>query len=386
MLLSNAIAVERLINESEMKRLALFTLWLLGTTSIALAETIPATDTRITIVGRTHIVGTTVSFDWTATTIRIAYSGKTLSMKVSDTHRNYYNLWIDRPTNEEPNRIIATFGSDSTITLVDANDPVNKTRRGIHEVVLQKRTEGEQGTTTLIEFSADKFYPATPLSERQLEFIGDSYTCGYGSENSVKTDPFTPETENASKTYAAIIARYFGADYFAIAHSGMGIARNYNSKFDGWWMPERYLQTFDMDSTKQYQWNVTNSDFRPAMTIIYLGANDFSVAMQPKYEKFRNQYYKLLREIKANYGDDYPVLCVATKAHEYLFTYMRDLVNNCGMKNVYYLGLCPALHDSDSDLGASSHPNYMGHQKIAYSIIPYVATITGWGLQDEPVK
>lgn len=368
-----------------MKRIFLFLAATLFVVSSVLAETIPATDARITIVGRTAVSGSTVSFDWTATTVRIAYSGKTLTMKVSDTKRNYYNVWIDSPTSNEPNRVVATFGTDSIITLVEAADPINKERRGIHEVVLQKRTEGEQGTTTLIEFTADKFYPATPLSDRQLEFIGDSYTCGYGAENSVKTDPFTPETENASKSYAAIVARYFGADYISIAHSGMGITRNYNSKYNGWWMPERYLQTFDMDSTQSTRWAVERSTFRPALTIIYLGANDFSVAMQPKYEMFRDQYYKLFREIKANYGEDHPILCITTKTHEYLFTYVRDLVNNCGMKNIHYLGLCPALHNSDEDLGASAHPNYMGHQKIAYSVIPYVATITKWGLQDERV-
>lgn len=368
-----------------MKRYSLFLICLLANLAV-MAETVPATDSRITFVGRTQMRNTSMAFDWTATTIRVAYSGKTLTMRVSDTQRNYYNVWIDCPTSDEPNRIITTQGNDTLIAVVLPDDPVNKTRRGIHEVIIQKRTEGEQGTTTIHEFTADRFYPATPLLPRQLEFIGDSYTCGYGSENSVKTDPFTPETENASKTYAAIIARYFEADYVAIAHSGMGITRNYNSKFNGWWMPERYLQTFDMDSTQAMRWSVQDSEFRPAMTIIYLGANDFSVAMQPKYEKFRDQYYKLLREIKANYGEEHPVLCVTTKAHEYLFTYVRELVDNCGMKNVSYLGLCPALHDNDSDLGASSHPNYTGHQKIAYSVIPYVATITGWGLQDNPVK
>lgn len=351
-----------------------------------MAETLPANDPRIVYIGRTAVQGQNVSFDWTATMVRIAYSGKTLTMKVSDTKRNYYNVWVDCPTDEVPTRVITTQGNDTTITLVEASDPVNKTRRGRHEVILQKRTEGEQGTTTIHTFTADKFYAATTLRERQLEFIGDSYTCGYGSENSIKTDPFTPETENASKTYAAIVSRYFDADYFSVAHSGMGIARNYNSKYPDWLMPDRYLQTFDTDSTAATRWQVTNSDFRPALTVIYLGANDFSVAMQPKYERFRDHYYQLLREIKANYGEQHPVLCVTPKTHEYLFTYVRDLVNNCGMQQVYYLGYCPALHNNNSELGASAHPNYEGHRKIAYALIPYIATLTGWDLQDNFVK
>ena len=48
------------------------------------AETIPATDTRITFVGRTAVEGTTVSFDWTATYFRVAFAGKSLTMKASD--------------------------------------------------------------------------------------------------------------------------------------------------------------------------------------------------------------------------------------------------------------------------------------------------------------
>jgi lysophospholipase L1-like esterase len=238
------------------------------------------------------------------------------------------------------------------------------------------------------EFATDgKFFQAEPLKVRQLEFIGDSYTCGYGIDAQSRKERFTPETENASRSYAGIVSRYFGADYVAIAHSGMGIARNYNSKFKGWWMPDRYLQTFDEDSTQLTRWDATKSDFHPAMTVVYLGANDFSTALAPKYEDFRKHYYRLFKYIKANYGEDHPILCVATKTHEYLFNYVRDLVNNCNMENVHYLGYCPAQHlHTDEDLGADVHPNYNGQQKKAYSIIPYIATITGWGLQDMPVK
>ena len=336
-----------------MKKSLFLALCLIAFSSLRLmAETIPATDTRITYVGRTAVQGTSVSFDWTATYFRIAFSGQSLTMKASDTQRNYYNVWIDSPTSAEPHRVIAVAGTDTVIELVDPAY-LKKSRRSVHEVIVQKRTEGEQGTTTIHEFSASKgqFFPAMPLAERQLEFIGDSYTCGYGIDAKSRLEKFTPETENASRSYAAIVSRYFGADYIAIAHSGMGIARNYNSKFKNWWMPDRYLQTFDMDSTQATRWDATKSDFHPAMTIVYLGANDFSTALAPRYEDFRKHYYRLFSYIKANYGEDHPILCVATKTHEYLFNYVRDLVNNCGLENVNYLGYCPAQHlHTDEDL------------------------------------
>jgi hypothetical protein len=142
-----------------------------------------------------------------------------------------------------------------------------------------------------------------------------------------------------------------------------------------------------MDSTQATRWNAAEYGFKPAMTIVYLGANDFSVSMQPKYESFRDHYYRLIKYAKANYGEDHPVLCVATKTHEFLGEYVREMAKNCGMKNVHYLVYCPAQHNhTNEDLGADVHPNYNGQKKKAYSIIPYIATITGWGLQDAIVE
>lgn len=364
------------------------------------AEVIPAVDSRVTFVGRTLVENGDVSFDWTGVYFRIAFTGKSLSMRASDikwdtttemaaTRHNYYNVWIDAPMSAEPHRIIEVASMDTVIELID---PVylKNSRVKVHQVIVQKRTEGEQGKTIIHEFATDakgQFLQAEPIRKRQLEFIGASYDCGYGVDDSSRLAKFTPETENASRSFPAIISRYFDADYVVVAHSGMGAARNYNSKFDGYHMPDRYLQTFDMDSTQDTRWNAAESDIRPALTLIYLGGNDFSVSLQPSYEKFRDGYYRLIRYIKDNYGEDHPVLCVSSKAHSTLLDYMRDMVKFCPMSNVHFMACCPSLHlSTDEDLGASMHPNYIGHQKFSYAYIPYVATITGWGLQDNPVK
>lgn len=369
-------------------------------TIAAFAETIPANDSRVTYVGRTLVEGTDVSFDWTATYFRLSFSGRSLTMRATDTkwdatpemaatRHNYYNVWIDAPMSAEPHRIIEVASADTIIELIDPAY-LKKSKIKEHQVIVQKRTEGEQGKMTIHEFATDAkgvFYQAEPIRKRQLEFIGASYDCGFGVDDTSRLAKFTPETENASRSFCAILSRYFDADYVVIAHSGMGAARNYNSKFAGYHMPDRYLQTFDMDSAQATRWNAAESDIRPAITCIYLGGNDFSVAMQPSYEKFRDGYYRLIRSIKDYYGEDHPVLCVSSKAHSTLLDYMRDMVKFCPMPNVHFMACCPTLHlSTDEDLGASMHPNYIGHQKFSYAYIPYIATITGWGLQDNPVK
>ena len=367
-------------------------------TITAFAEVMPASDSRVTYVGRTLVEGNDVSFDWTATYFRLSFSGKALTMRVSDTkwdatpemaatRHNYFNVWIDAPMSDEPHRIIEVASNDTVIELIDPAY-LKASKQKVHTVIVQKRTEGEQGKTTIHEFATDAkgvFYQAEPIRQRQWEFIGASYDCGYGVEATSRKAKFTPETENASRSFPAILARYFNADYMVIAHSGMGAARNYNSKFTGYHMPDRYLQTFDEDST--IRWSPEGTGMKPDISVIYLGGNDFSVSMQPSYEKFRDGYWRLIRSIKDYYGEDHPVLCVSSKSHSTLLDYMRELVNTCPMPNVHFLATLPALYlNTDEDQGANFHPNYLGHQKFAYAYIPYIATITGWGLQDNPVK
>lgn len=346
----------------------------------------PASDSRITYVGRVLKDGGAVSFDWTAVTVRVSFGGSYLAMTASDTKANYYDIWIDKEPCAKADRTIRVSGADSTYVLSspDIIKDLGLDRNSLsHKVTLKKRTEGEQGRTTISEFITKglELTQADGLKERQFEVIGDSYTCGYGTENCTKSDPFTPETENSNLTYAAILARYFNADYYSVAHSGTGIARNYNDNAKGYCMPERYLQTFDED--KDTRWDASADSFRPALTIIYLCTNDFSTNRQPRLSVFRESYIRLLKQVKDNYGEGHKILCISSKCDDMAADYVRDAVNSCGMKDVHFLSITDAIHNNDDELGASWHPSYKGHIKLAHAIIPYVSTLTGWEINDD---
>ena len=360
-----------------------------GAGAFAANEEIPASDSKIVWIGRTLCNDGAVSGDWSGIYARISFKGDCLSARVSDTRKNYYNLWIDKEMWNEPDKIITLTGKDTTIVLLSKEEITaicgkkNAKPQSSHCVVLQKRTEGEQGTSTFYSFSTSgTFIPAPAPKERVIEFIGDSYTCGYGSENSIKTDPFKPETENCNKSYCNIVSRYFDAECVIVAHSGMGIARNYNDKFKDWYMPERYTQTFDMD--RETKWSAASCEVKPSVTVIYLCTNDFSVGRQPSKALFKANYITLLKEIKANYGESHPILCVSGKRDFMMAKYIEEAVADSGLEAVSFAVLGPDIHDEDSDLGASFHPNYNGHIKKAYNLIPYISTLTGWSI--EPAK
>ncbi|MBR6246665.1 MAG: GDSL family lipase [Bacteroidales bacterium] len=362
-----------------MKRILAFLLLISSLSARAADIVTPASDSRITVIGRTLAKGDDVSFDWTGVYVRVAFEGKYIALRASDTKKNYYNVWLDKDTSCEPDKVITTFGSDSLIVLFDGIKG-----KGVHNLTLQKRTEAEQGKTTLHCFvTRGPVVQAEPLRPRLIEFVGDSYTCGYGTESLSRSDPFKPETENANKTYATILSRYFGADYMLVAHSGQGIDRNYGDFGRGFAMPERYLNTFDcVEGSPAWK----PSAQKPDLTVIYLCTNDFSTGRQPTIGEFRRHYIQLLKTIKDNYGPAHKILCIAGPSDELMPQYVRSAVEASGLEQVWSVNLCPMAINIDSDLGASWHPNYAGQTKWAYALLPYVATITGWGLQDSILR
>lgn len=80
-----------------------------------------------------------LSFDWSGSHFSFRFDGTACSMRASDTGCNYYNVFVDGKFYGT----VTVEGGASVIPLV------GKLRRGPHTVTVQKRTEAEQGRTTL---------------------------------------------------------------------------------------------------------------------------------------------------------------------------------------------------------------------------------------------
>ena len=172
-----------------MKRILIALLLAAAAVPAIARERVPAADGRITFVGRTLVSETgAVSFDWSAVYARIAFTGGYLALEAGDTGKDYFNVWIDREPSAEPDKVLV-IDRDTTVVLFQQKERKPQP----HRVVIQKRTEAEQGRATFRAFVAEEtFLQAEGLTDRFIEFVGDSYTCGYGSENSVREDPFRP--------------------------------------------------------------------------------------------------------------------------------------------------------------------------------------------------
>lgn len=357
----------------------LFILFAINTT--AQSYFIPANHEDIRIVGRVEYLNNSeVHFDWSGVYIQFSFRGSECSVVMNDSGHNYYNVFID---NELPK--VFEVKSDTTI-LIAKNLGTN-----IHTVQIFKRTEGNQGKAIfkgILLAESGELLEWKKIPKRKIEFIGNSITCGYGVEGKSRTERWHPSTENNYQSYAAIIARALNADYHIVAHSGLGVVRNYGdkNKVSASAMSQRFNRVYDEKESPL--WNFKK--WTPDLVVINLGTNDFSTIPYPDENIFKSAYEKLISEIRKQYGE-IPVFCiVGPMMDEPCYKYVKSMVDELRIvykrNNVYFIGVPTYLLDSEKDFGSDAHPNYPGNKKMAAHISPVISTVMKWELNNNEMK
>lgn len=340
---------------------------------------VKANSSEVTYTGRTLAASDgSVKYDWVGTYLQTDFSGGEIAISVSDAGTSYHNLFID--------------GKWMRKIKVSGNQPVDITlasglSKGFHRLRLQKCTEGEYGCTTIHQFelAAGGKLKAVPRQSRMIEIYGDSYTCGYGSESAKATDPFKLETENCDKAYSCIIARYFDADYALIAHSGRGVMHNWGDsvRLSRNTMSDRMGQVFDDHGKEAYDFKA----YKPDLVIINLGTNDFSPKVVPTDDEFENGYINLISHIRKAYGSNVPILCILPHSGGHTMQCVPEAVKKMSAdKNLFLANPMTDIVTVEHDMGASYHPNYVGHRKIAMTLIPRISAITSWPISDKIIR
>jgi len=355
-----------------MKNLFL-SLLLLCIPALALADSFDAASEAVVFTGRTLINDdASVSYDWTGVYLQTCFEGTSIAVTVSESGESFHNIFID---GKLTNKIRISGVEKQTIVLA------TKLKKGRHTLRMQKCTEGQYGLTTVFSISTDKGcgIKAVERKNRFIEVIGDSYTCGYGTESNRAEDPFRVDTENCNKAYACMLAEYFDADYMLTAHSGQGMCHDWGDKVQVSEenMLTRYCQVFDSRKEPLY-------DFArcPDIVLINLGTNDWGAGFLPSIEQYVGNYMALLKILNEKYGDT-PVLCITPhSANPFLLTALAELRKQITeMPHVHMANAMPDVVVYGTDLGADWHPNYQGQRKIAFTLIPQVSTLTKWEMK-----
>ncbi len=179
-----------------------------------------------------------------------------------------------------------------------------------HSYRLIKVSESNPGGAKLYKISTDvkgRFLAPPKASNRRIEFIGDSFTVGYGVEGQIgDPDENVFIATNASMSYAFLLADGYKADFQVNAFSGRGVVRNYDNIVPEWLVPRLYQYTVPgeapadlgqgLDSTK-LMWNLDN--FHPQVIVVFLGINDFQ-GNPPYGDKgaFKKAYAEMLQTLR----------------------------------------------------------------------------------------
>lgn len=174
---------------------------------------------------------------------------------------------------------------------------------------LVKLSENAFSKVGVLSFSADGKLTATkPCSERRIEFVGDSITCGFGIEGRSVCDNFRTSTENPLINYASLTANGLGAEYQLTSWTAIGVYSNsvkderVTEPDDAWTMPVIYDYTDKavdgMLGNEPEKWDF--SRFAPQLIVVNLGTNDkdFTRGIPERTAAFENCYREFIAHIR----------------------------------------------------------------------------------------
>jgi hypothetical protein len=256
---------------------------------------------------------------------------------------------------------------------------------GRHTIRVGKRNETESARPHFGGFVAQGggTVLAPPRARgRQIEFIGDSFTAGYGNESTSRDcDPEQiARTSNANVSFGALAARHLDADYQLNAYSGLGMVRNWNGRF-----PETNFRTYydrAVVAEAGDTW-VNPGTWKPPIVVIGLGVNDFSTEIQDGEAwtpgslraAYKSAYHGFLHRLRGQYGPGTTLVVSATYlANTTAFaTAAQEIVaeeNAAGDASVRYW-----YYDGLDYGGCQSHPSAADHRLIAAKLIAFIDTL-----------
>lgn len=194
---------------------------------------------------------------------------------------------------------------------------------GEHHIRINVASEHQAAPVSFVGFFVPPGagLPPPAAERRQIEFIGDSHSVGYGvslARRECTGDEVRTSTDN-TLAFGPLTAYRFGADYQVNAISGRGVVRNY-AGFGGPTLPQAY--PFDLlDGGRVYD----NPAWRPQVIVIDLGTNDFSTAVStdepwPSREAlradFQATYVRFVESLRARQPQAFLVLMAPASADD----------------------------------------------------------------------
>jgi hypothetical protein len=277
-------------------------------------------------------------------------------------NHNYLEVVID---NNQPFRI-QTTGKINTIQVAKGLD------KGPHTVLICKNTEANIGYLEMVGIKCWSLLPPLTKPTRRIEFIGNSITCGTGSDlSSVPCGKGVwQDQHNAYMAYGPVTARALNAQWHLSSVSGIGLIHSCCN------MTITMPQLYDKVNLRNdsIEWNFNN--YLPDVVTVCLGQND---GVQDS-ALFCKAYVDFIATLRYHYPDA-AIICLTSPMADtglvqvmkkYLYSVVSFL-NGKGDKNVYSYFFSRRYYH-----GCDNHPDLAEHQEIAAELTEYIKKIKKW--------
>ena len=275
---------------------------------------------------------------------------------------NYIEVIVD---DKEPVRLQLKSKTDTVLAAAGLS-------KGEHTIVICKNTESGIGYLEFGGFLCKELVAPAPKPSRKIEFIGNSITCGTGSDLSVKpcgTGQWYDQ-HNAYMSYGPVTARALNAQWHLSAVSGIGMIHSCCN------MTVTMSQVFDKINmrTDSIPWNFLQ--YTPDVVTICLGQND---GIQDS-ATFTHAYLRFIRQVRERYPKA-QIICLTSPMGNagltaVLKNYLDGIVNYAtthGDKKVSRYFFSRQYH-----AGCDSHPDLKEHQQIAAGLTGYIRKLMSW--------
>ena len=242
---------------------------------------------------------------------------------------------------------------------------------GEHTVVICKNTESNIGYLEFVGLRCKALLPLPAKPKRKIEFIGNSITCGTGSDQSDIPcgKGVWQDQHNAYLSYGPTIARQLNAQWSLSAVSGIGLIHSCCG------MEILMPPVFDKIDLRgdSIKWNFKN--YQPDVITVCLGQND---GVQDSVT-FCSAYVKFIHSLRSHYPAAQIILLTSP---------MGDATLTLVLKR-YLSGIKNAVKKKDKKVdtyfyskqyyhGCDYHPNLEEHKEMAKELGTFIKKKMKW--------
>jgi hypothetical protein len=346
-------------------------------TKISTIETSDLTGQLIDWYGRIAYLNQKTYFFHTATGFKVAFYGRVVDFELSlEMKRNdiYYSVGKDGEDLLDAEVFVQRLSTE--VLRVEFED------FGHHVVEVVKRSEPEDGVTSLVKVTTNGYFVENE-DEDQPHFlmIGASGISGHGALGN-PGQPRTTENSSSLHAFGYLTARAFDGSFEFVANSGWGLAFGYNDLTG----TDNIARAYEYIGIDQNQ-NIIEIPYDhgkvPDYIIINIGGNDYTAvinklsgfAKTEKILEFKKAVADFIMKLRMDAPDAHIFWTMtegsmngtaASEVIQQLGELDRNFVHVVVIKQVA----------SDGDLaGANNHASFITHQKSAQIVIELIENI-----------